>query len=106
MFDMAGKACHDRRWLTHMYYFYLGFFFALYACVFVLVCCKTLTFEAILVVDYVEGNCFSENIAKMLRCLFMTLRRTLPQVDSLPVNSLVRDEVLSLYNGYQITIEQ
>ena len=35
------------------------------ACVFVLVCCKTLTFEAILVVDYVEGNCFSENIAKM-----------------------------------------
>ena len=37
------------------------------ACVFVLVCCKTLTFEAILVVDYVEGICFSENIAKMLR---------------------------------------
>ena len=76
------------------------------ACVFVLVCCKTFTFEAILVVDYVEGNCFSENIAKMLRCLFMTLRRTLPQVDSLPVNALVCDEVLSLYNGYQITIEQ
>ena len=35
----------------------------------------------------------------------MTLRRTLPQVDSLPVNALVRDEVLSLYNGYQITVE-
>ena len=67
--------------------------------------CKTLKFEAILVVEYLKENAFLKKSRKCFDRLFMALRRTLPQVDSPPVNSLVRVEMLSLYNGYQITIE-
>ena len=58
MLDLDGKTCHGARWWTHIYVRPLEGSFLHYACVFVLVCCKTLTFEVILVVEYLKESAF------------------------------------------------